>query len=1151
MKKTIVMTIVGIMLIGAFLPIIDAGRNLDAVGFDKGPSYSRVVPMKKTTLIRLNPDELYDDYAYLAAIPTAVFNEDETLFSNPLLFYQDKMDLEDDEDLPSDAYTGIKYFMEDWMSISDKQLDKMTLIDLDKKDLDSDWDAKEHFTIDSQSPYEIAKMLALEDWSYSDEAVVAVIDEDFEGEKEKIKNTVEGTLPSMDVKKETLFTTKQTNSLNPVSEFFTVDENYKQVFVECWWDAIIIGGDSGTTIPTGDPDLQIAFKNGEQWMQAQISSDWNVNFPAGHEIKQSYVYKPGDWRVTLTDFPTESDTESPRKNVGPFTIQGSILGIFKKDVKYNIEVTQYPGIDIKIPDLPGFGVENAKFKLSWENPNADLGLTLLGPSGEAIYSEYNKSREDYQEFTIERLGECPEGEYYSISVHSINDISQPLNFEVEYSWENAVPKEKGDSLASATEGAILASSLNAPLLYVKPDGVPSFTKDVLYKLGVKHVCFVDIGGHASDEVEDEITKCVDSKTNYKELRKIYDKIREISGSNDIVFTTMDSWTSWKTLELVPDEETEESLYIGPAAYCAAHHGTPAIIIEMHPRLSAASTWHNEFWGRFSRDRGSKKPSVAEMVFTGLKIYDFLKDYDFDKEGLENIITVAGQYEIGIPWDRIFPGVANSGRICGTPVDASVWISRSMFYPILIYANPALQGEVTLETGSTSERNGLIGLLQKPLFSTLHITKDTHKEEFEYPTLCSFVTIKHRINERASKYYGSKYQCANGDIPGYTTTMEPIDQGVMEKYTGDAGMYFPDMTNSEVVPFYLERGNYDPVFSTRVEKVCENLNQGVIFWLHTSHGNQGKGGQTLFWDPQTGFTHTPLAKLFKKFTGAYKENNPWRGYDWLLGSTDEPDTMSMDVVGVIPFTNIKTRLMPATGVDWVLARKPIREKLVERPILGRFFDKIFTVDDLYDGITGSISYSKDHLDWKTYSEIEALLENLHSVGFVTSICQTSNTYFHLMMVRHGSVYQVQDPWPTSWYATVWQQSIPRDIILGYTVGEAYSRGISYVGVLYLGGGGPSGEEPQWWWDDAENVVYFGDPELRMFVPENEYSNMNNWDKPKKLTYEEELNLNGHMPFGATSYPHEKEPQDFSQYLIFIVIAVIVLLLIVAVVKGKKR
>ena len=153
----------------------------------------------------------------------------------------------------------------------------------------------------------------------------------------------------------------------------------------------------------------------------------------------------------------------------------------------------------------------------------------------------------------------------------------------------------------------------------------------------------------------------------------------------------------------------------------------------------------------------------------------------------------------------------------------------------------------------------------------------------------------------------------------------------------------------------------------------------------------------------------------------------------------------------------------------------------------------------------------------------------------------------MLVRHGSVFQVQDPWPTSWYGAVWRQSIPRDIALGYTVGEAYARGISHVGTLYIT------DPPQWWWDTAENVVYFGDPDLRVFVPSTEYSDANHWEKPDALRYDEALIIDGHMPFGATSYPHEKEPVTFwQQYLwVIVALAVIVILLIAALSLGRKQ
>jgi hypothetical protein len=462
----------------------------------------------------------------------------------------------------------------------------------------------------------------------------------------------------------------------------------------------------------------------------------------------------------------------------------------------------------------------------------------------------------------------------------------------------------------------------------------------------------------------------------------------------------------------------------------------------------------------------------------------------------------------------------------------------------------MHGSVTLETGSSSSREGIRGLLKYPYFNTLVINQNSREKEFDYPVLVSLISYEHRFNERASNYYGVTYQCANGMTPGFDNTLESIDQGSVKKYRNLDGAVFPDMTPSEIIPFYLEKGGFDTVFSTNVNKVTSNLNEGVLMWIHSSHGNQMRGGQTLFWEPQNGFHQLPFVK---RFSGAIKEPNPWRSYEWFLGSTEEPDTMSMDLYGFIPFTNHNSIIFPASGYDFVLARKPVREFLINIPIIGRFFDIFIDVDNLYDGVIGALAYSAEGTAWKTSLELEPLIDNLHSAGFITCICQTSNTYLHLMLIRHGTVFQVQDPWPTSWYSTVWQQSIPRDIVLGDTIGEAYSKGIGYVGILYLGGGIEGG--PQWWWDDTENVLFFGDPDLRPFVPNTDYSTANYWEKEdvKALTYHEETSFAGHNPFGAMSYPHSSDQSSFiEQYLLIIIIfTIIIILLIVIPVISRKR
>ena len=184
-------------------------------GFDKGPSYLPVVPLKKTTMVNFDEETYLDDYAYLAAIPTAIFRSDDKLFSNPLLFYQDEYPVEDDKERSLNARQGLDYFMEDWMSYSNGKLDKATLINVPMNKLDDTWRASEYDVIESDSPYDIAARLALNEWSYSDDAVVAVIDEEFEEYSKKTEGAITGSISIDKNIKTEHFTVAQTNKLNP------------------------------------------------------------------------------------------------------------------------------------------------------------------------------------------------------------------------------------------------------------------------------------------------------------------------------------------------------------------------------------------------------------------------------------------------------------------------------------------------------------------------------------------------------------------------------------------------------------------------------------------------------------------------------------------------------------------------------------------------------------------------------------------------------------------------------------------------------------------------------------------------------------------------------------------------------------------------
>ena len=1175
-----------LMISNACFPLAVSSDGDTAVAsntaFTKGIPWQPFKPLKRVTLVGFDKESYNDDYAYLASIPACVFSNGETMFSSPLLFFQPENTYpSDDKYRFLNDYPGTHYLMEDWMGYCDGRLDKLTMINVPESDLESEWKARNFTSIEGNDPFDVASKIALNEWSYSDDAVVAVIEKNYEKPQDtKITGIIGGEI-SGEVGTDSL-TVKRPYAPAPEYEYFTIGNEYKYVKAELWYPCFVtlkkvinaipsIGG-PGATIPYVDPDIQIYCKYGCDWLQTAAASDLTMT-GGPYEHCFSYVYNPGDWRVSITNMPTKGGVDDAI-HYGPFG-NGKIVryGDFKDALKnalfgvtsFNVDITKYPGVEVNIPDLPPYGCRDATFTLTWGSKDTTLGLTIIGPSGEELDSVMEEGV-GTQEIHFNRLGECLKGEHYKAVVYALNDISTPTGFTVEYTWQQNITQKEGDLTASACEGAILGSTINAPMFYTTPDMVPTCTKDALYKLGVKNIHIIDLGGHLSEEAKDELSNIAEIEEHYTEYKSIYDAITTKTGSNDIIFSTIDPWSYWyyidKAGKLKPAGEFEKAFYFGPAAYAAAHHGSPLLLVDNHPELSGAVTWHVDFWQKHAS--GLQLPAIAPMFLTGSKVQDFLREYGFDKEGPESILTVAGQYDIGPTWSRAFVGVGNSGAIIGTPVDVTNHISRCIFYPGLIFQNPALKEKVKLETGSESTR--AFGSLKNPIqggllqrlwpgktegLSNLIITKPSQIEEFEYPVLHTYGCYGYRFNERGSKYWDCTYQTRTGHTPGVDISGEEIDQGIREKFEGKSGCFMPDVSNTDVCPFYAEKAGYSNVFSTDFDITMDNLNQGVISWYMILHGDSGHGGRLAWWQPlsktlsSAGGVSPNLANAINKIAGVPLglnpyEKNPWRGYEMLWGSTAEPDSAVL---------NSKIGLLHG----WI---NPLRDPL-NRGILKIGLDIVPShTAGYYDGVIGPYGITA-MLTMYMYShdatEVDDKLENLHSMDFHAGSCLIGCNYLQIVFMRHGSVLQECDPWPTSYGGFYSHEKIPREYALGKTAGETYTQGLDEVGIKYLF---EKNEDRVWWWDNAENVVLFTDPDMRIFTPGTEYSDANYWeqDDVQPIRYDEELDINGHMPFGATDYPHEKEPLIFLQqyFVLIIAIAVIVILVIVAVcLPGKNK
>ncbi len=1093
-----------LILVMTILPMSGTVRGrADLPAGQAGASYKDMTPIDKVVLVNHDRDGYFDDYAFIAEVPASIFHykPEDRLIMNPVLFYEPEMQV-GDTDRIDNTYPAVNYFMEDMVTIADDELDLIEMVGFDGKnpgDIGNTWVASEVRHIDADDPYGYADKIALSNWEYADTAVLAVIKTDDATHEETFEDMLTGVTPDGRPQSGSLSGSKEPSPVDPEMHPFTIPPDYKYITSQLTWGQSW-NPLSDITERGKDPDLQLY---SSELGQVGASEKWNVLEGASEEI-DSYIYNAGEWQFAVTYMPTENSVEmmsdpegwggvpqpsetTPaereewvEKRIRSVMEDRELRGLnpdtpFDSTVEYTIDYTIYPGIDVmeKIPTP--FYCRDAVFTLEWGDASQSLGLILKGPSGAEIAMATAQAQGSRQILEIPELGQGD----YSISVINLGDNAQPTEFEVSYEFKQMKCGKEAISWAGATNAAVIASELNAPLLYTSKDGLTDGTGDAINTLGVKDMVVVDVGSLASDEVYDDIDSLrgflrrdidVERITSYDQL---YDRVkeganREQTDLNDIVFTTMNPWTTWDVVperdtSTNPGEETTGALFTGPAALAGAIHGAPVFVNEAHPELSCAQAWHNKFWV-YAYHHNRAPPSVACMAMTGKAIYRVLQQYGFDKTDLpnedgkckESIITVADQFDIGSSWDRTLVGAADPGRIMGTPVDAAMWVSRSGMYPKVIYANPGVDPELDEHDGYRIQ-----GSSSTRVAGALVIEEEMRETRERFPVAQSWVSYQYKFNEVASEYWGCEYTTRTGITPYFDSSTDTDPDGI------DINGCYPDLDTSEVVPHYLEAAGYGQAFTTTFENTMENLNRGVIMWYEVMHGGHTHSGALGWWDER----------------GA-EEPEPWRGYEEagipigtntmrLRGATDDPDVITMS---------------KSVGLDITQGYSP------QTPLE--------IIPEHHDGIIiaiaqqGQTEYSEDGL------VMDDAMENLHSMGFSAGSCLIANTYLHLSMVRHGGIFQVIDPWLTSWYSAFAMAMFARDMYYGHTVGDAYERGISHVGIEYLIDG--------WWWDIFENLVYYGDPDLMMFTPNNA------WSEPASL--EKGTVLGGHSPFGADGHPN---------------------------------
>ena len=798
---------------------------------------------------------------------------------------------------------------------------------------------------------------------------------------------------------------------------------------------------TGSISPSFHSMNEYAFSVGEQYRYISTVLEWGTPDPLpswtqkGKELGVQLF--SGDVMVALsTEWNALSTaTDTARSYVywpGPWNAEVTYIptsslptiertqppGRIDDSADYTLSYTLRGGVDVPLSDVPAVGTRDATFTLTWSDASRDLGIFLRDPTGLEIESALASGTGGTQTLEVPELG----GGAYTVSVVSLDDSLGAVDFDVAYSWNTTMSQAEIGTLTGAGEAAVLASELGAPLLYATPRSLPTETRSTLDLLGVRNVVLVDLLGKGEAAMRGLGSMrspggpglAVERITSFESaVKRVVDRAKDYrERTQDVVITTLDPWSYWLTGKDATNPAGEEwgGRYIGPAAYAAASHACPLLPTEADGRLSCAKSWHTVFWTKHTR----AEAPVGAMYLTGTAVYDCLGSLGLDKAGQETILTVADQYDIGTPWDRALVGPALPGRIAGTPVDAGYWVCRGAMYPLVIFANPGVDQTLDPTNGVR-----IVGSTSRRTMGELRIVQPEQGVKMHAPVAFTWACYLYKFNERGSEYWGAKYVARDGSIPGESSSSHPFDKGIL-----------PDMTEDAFAAYSMQSG-YGPAVSAGYEATIENLNRGCVMWIETMHGGTRNGGIVGWWDSS-------------KF-----EPNPYRAYEELggrlMGSTEDPDVMALGKF---------------TGQDYTPCTGPVTD--------------LDIIPERHDGEV--IAYQQQSTQTMAVygSTLDADLGDLHSLGVYAGSCSIANTFLHLMMVRHGSAFQIIDPWLGSWYVQLGQEVFYRDVGYGdVSVGQAYEDAISLVGAEYV--------SQDFFWDIWENTVLFGEPDVRVYTP----------------------------------------------------------------------
>ncbi|MBD3160100.1 MAG: hypothetical protein GF309_15075 [Candidatus Lokiarchaeota archaeon] len=596
--------------------------------------------MRRSVFVSPDSTSYIDEFSYMAAVPTSVFSHDGTKYVSPVVLSSSS----DSED----------WFIDDWKEYLSVDGGLEQLVTIGDFSIQESMAFRESFGtevfphIEGDSSAEVAAQLAISDWASSDTVVIGMANDDL-----STLNTTSGnSIHSLDGSSPASYNTSTTvQPSSGASIPFTPPTNAGWLYGSFDW--------SGTNYFTH----KLIDPNGN-------TVDYSLARQTRYQRNPSFV----DELVPLHFW-------LPKTLEGEYTMQVEIGSPISAPVSMDCDITYYPGFSQEI-NVP----ENAKWlnlTANWDNAGTNINLALIDPSGKMVqWAPAGSLLSGAGRDSIEVPYPSP-GSWKAVGAWM--DPNGETN-NVELSWQIQRMETNPDSyFESSANAAVLASLMNAPLLYTGERTVPTVTLDAANRLGAEVVILVDPHNIHSTEVESQLetTGILSVLDNYP---MVTDWIKTLSGQNDVIAT-------------VPQVSSNE--FYPAAALSGAFHGAPIFSLcgdDNQVTTMAESTWAPYKIGpeieiyvtsRYSTrtENGWYDDRIPNM-YTMRKSVDTFESF-LDTRGAYN--SSAGQSTVLLsPIDLIKPSFDRSlqthfspGRIPARNAElASVMISKAILHRFL-------------------------------------------------------------------------------------------------------------------------------------------------------------------------------------------------------------------------------------------------------------------------------------------------------------------------------------------------------------------------------------------------------------------------------------------------------------------------------------